>query len=143
MPMTDYEKMKTAELRKMLREHRKTSATPLSKMSKVALMLELDKFAGTPSTMPSHAPVEKERSQVSKVQAKVQEGIVPMKKKAVKTEVPTGVQGVGQHASKKTADSEAVQQNPVARAKLVKGSQEARDFMASIRQKKTKKDNVD
>ena len=143
MPMTDYEKMKTAELRKMLREHRKTSATPLSKMSKVALMLELDKFAGTPSTMPSHAPVEKERSQVSKVQAKVQEGIVPMKKKAVKTDVPTGVQGVGQHASKKTADSEAVQQNPVARAKLVKGSQEARDFMQSIRMKKTKKDNVD
>ena len=143
MPMTDYEKMKTADLRKMLREHRKTSATPLSKMSKVALMLELDKFAGTPSAQPSHAPVEKERSQVSKVQAKVQEGIVPMKKKAVKTEVPAGVQGVLSHASKKTADSEAVQQNPVARAKLVKGSQEARDFMASIRQKKTKKDNVD
>ena len=58
MPMTDYEKMKTAELRKMVREHRKTSATPLGKMSKVALMLELDKFAGTPSTMPSHAPVQ-------------------------------------------------------------------------------------
>ena len=143
MPMTDYEKMKTAELRKMLREHRKTSATPLSKMSKVALMLELDKFAGTPSTMPSHAPVEKERSQVSKVQAKVQEGIVPMKKKAVKTEVPAGVQGVLSHAPKKLADSEAVQNKPVALGRLVKGSQEARDFMASIRQKKTKKDNVD
>ena len=142
MPMTDYEKMKTAELRKMLREHRKTSATPLSKMSKVALMLELDKFAGTPSAQPSHAPVEKARTEVSKEVAKREEGKVAPKKKAVKTEVPAGVQGVGQHASKKTADSEAVQQNPVARAKLVKGSVEAREFMASIRQKKTKKDNV-
>lgn len=143
MPMTDYEKMKTAELRKMLREHRKTSATPLSKMSKVALMLELDKFAGTPSTMPSHAPVEKTRTEVSKHQAKVEEGKVAPKKKAVKTEVPMGVQGVTMHAPKKEVKSEAVQQNPVARAKLVKGSQEARDFMASIRMKKTKKDNVD
>ena len=143
MPMTDYEKMKTAELRKMLREHRKTSATPLSKMSKVALMLELDKFSGTPSTQPSHAPVEKARTEVSKEVVKREEGKVAPKKKAVKTDVPTGVQGVGQHASKKEVKSEAVQQNPIARAKLVKGSQEARDFMASIRQKKTKKDNVD
>lgn len=143
MPMTDYEKMKTAELRKMLREHRKTSATPLSKMSKVALMLELDKFSGTPSTQPSHAPVEKARTEVSKEVVKREEGKVAPKKKAVKTDVPTGVQGVGQHASKKEVKSEAVQQNPIARAKLVKGSQEARDFMASIRMKKTKKDNVD
>lgn len=143
MPMTDYEKMKTAELRKMLREHRKTSATPLSKMSKVALMLELDKFAGTPSTMPSHAPVEKARTEVSKHQAAVEEGKHTPKKKAEKVVVGTGVQGVQSHDSKKQVKSEAVQQNPIARAKLVKGSQEARDFMASIRQKKTKKDNVE
>lgn len=143
MPMTDYEKMKTAELRKMVREHRKTSATPLGKMSKVALMLELDKFAGTPSAQPSHTPMEKARTEVSKEVVKREEGKVAPKKKAEKVSVPTGVQGVGQHASKKEVKSEAVQQNPIARAKLVKGSQEARDFMASIRQKKTKKDNVD
>ena len=143
MPMTDYEKMKTADLRKMLREHRKTSATPLSKMSKVALMLELDKFAGTPSTQPSHAPVEKARTEVSKEVVKREEGKGAPKKKAVKTEVPAGVQGVLSHASKKEVKTEAVQQNPVARAKLVKGSQEARDFMQSIRMKKSKKDNVD
>lgn len=143
MPMTDYEKMKIADLRKMLREHRKTSATPLGKMSKVALMLELDKFAGTPSTQPSHAPVEEKRTAISKEVTKREEGKVAPKKKAVKTEVPAGVQGVLSHAPKKIADSEAVQQNPVARAKLVKGSQEARDFMASIRMKKTKKDNVE
>jgi hypothetical protein len=143
MPMTDYEKMKTAELRKMVREHRKTSVTPLGKMSKVALMMELDKFAGTPSTMPSQAPVEKERPQVVKHAIAVQEGKHTTKKPTEKVVVGTGVQGVSQHASKKEVKSEAVQQNPVARSKLVKGSQEARDFMASIRMKKTKKDNVE
>jgi hypothetical protein len=141
--MTDYEKMKTAELRKMVREHRKTSATPLGKMSKVALMLELDKFSGTPSTQPSHAPVEEKRTAISKEVAKREEGKVAPKKKAMKTEVPAGVQGVLSHAPKAIEKSEAVQNKPVAMGRLVKGSQEARDFMASIRQKKTKKDNVD
>ena len=147
--MSDYDKMKVGEMRKMLKEHRKATAVPVSKMSKIALMQELNKFAGTPSTMPSLAPVEKERTEVSKHRAMVEEGKgVPKErtkalKKEAKVSVPTGVQGVGQHASKKEVKSEAVQQNPVARAKLIKGSQEARDFMASIRQKKTKKDNVD
>jgi len=143
--MSDYDKMKISEMRKMLREHRKTAVVPVSKMSKIALMKELDKFAGTPSTMPSLAPVEKARAEVSKHQAAVEEGkhIPKDKKKAEKVVVGTGVQGVQSHDSKKQVKSEAVQQNPIARAKLVKGSQEARDFMASIRQKKTKKDNVD
>jgi hypothetical protein len=141
--MSDYDKMKIGEMRKMLREHRKTSAVPVSKMSKIALMKELDKFAATPSTMPSHAPVEKARTEVSKQQIAAEEGKVATKKKAEKVVVGTGVQGVTQHAPKKEVKSEAVQQNPVARAKLVKGSSEAREFMASIRMKKTKKDNVE
>jgi hypothetical protein len=141
--MSDYDKMKISEMRKMLREHRKTHMTPVSKMSKIALMKEMDKFAGAPSATPSLAPVEKARTEVSKHQAAVEEGKHVPKKKAMKTEVPAGVQGVLPHAPKKTEKSEAVQQNPVARAKLIKGSQEARDFMASIRQKKTKKDNVE
>jgi hypothetical protein len=143
--MSDYDKMKISEMRKMLREHRKTSVVPVSKMSKIALMKELDKFSGTPSTMPSLAPVEKARTEVSKHQAAVEEGkhAPKDKKKAEKVVVGTGVQGVGMHAPKKEVKSEAVQQNPVARAKLVKGSQEARDFMASIRAKKSKDKNVD
>jgi hypothetical protein len=147
--MSDYDKMKVSEMRKMLKEHRKTSIVPVSKMSKIALMKELDKFAGTPSTQPSHAPVEKARTEVSKHQAMVEEGKgVPKKtKKALKGEekvvVPTGVQGVGMHAPKKVVKSEAVQEKPVAMGRLIKGSQEARDFMQSIRMKKTKKDNVD
>jgi hypothetical protein len=141
--MSDYDKMKIGEMRKMLREHRKTNAVPVSKMSKIALMKELDKFAATPSTMPSHAPVEKARTEVSKHQIAVEEGKHATKKKAEKVVVGTGVQGVTQHAPKKEVKSEAVQQNPIARAKLVKGSSEAREFMASIRMKKTKKDNVE
>jgi len=140
--MPDYDKMKVSEMRKMLKEHRKTSIAPVSKMSKIALMQELDKFAGTPSTMPSKAPVEKERTVVSKVQAKVEEGKVAPKKKAVKVDVPAGIQGRTEHAPKKTVKTEAVVATTPARAKLIKGSQEARDFMASIRMKKTKKDDV-
>lgn len=147
--MADYDKMKIGDMRKALKEHRKTHAVPVSKMSKIALMKELDKFAGTPSTMPSHAPVEVKHAQASKHEAMVEEGkgVPKAVKKALKKEekvvIPTGVLGVGSHDSKKQVKSEAVQQNPVARAKLVKGSQEARDFMASIRMKKTKKENVD
>ena len=143
--MSDYDKMKISEMRKMLRDHRKTSAVPVSKMSKIALMKELDKFAATPSAMPSLAPVEKMRTEVSKHQAAVEEGKHAPKdrKKAEKVVVGTGVQGVQSHDSKKQVKSEAVQQNPVARAKLVKGSQEARDFMASIRAKKSKDKNVE
>jgi ribosomal protein L18E len=98
--------------------------------------------------MPSHAPIEKKRAEVSKEVAKVEEGkgVPKSVKKALKKEekvvVPTGVLGVPSHDSKKQVASEAVQQNPVARAKLVKGSAEAKAFMASIRQKKTAKDNV-
>ena len=140
--MPDYDKMKVSEMRKMLKEHRKTNAVPVSKMSKIALMQELDKFAGTPSTMPSHAPVEKERSVVSKVQASREEGKVVPKKKEVKTIIPDGIQGRTEHAPKKVVKTEVKESKPVAMGRLIKGSQEARDFMASIRMKKTKKDDV-
>lgn len=141
------EKTSTKELRKMLRAHHKSQMAPISKMTKIALMRELDKFAGTPQTQPSHAPVEVKRTEVSKEVAKMEEGKTApkaTKKKSVeKVVVPTGVQGVPQHASKKIVKEEGTAPKPVAMGRLVKGSAEARQFMASIRAKKTKKDNVD
>ena len=134
--------MKISEMRKMLKEHRKAHLTPVGKMSKIALMKELDKYAGTPSTMPSHAPVEVKRPAVVKEEVKVEEGKKAPKKKAMKTEVGTGVQGVTSHAPEKLAKTEVEATKPVAKARLIKGSQEARDFMASIRMKKSKEKDV-
>ena len=71
MPTADMEKMKTSELRKMVKEHRKTSTTPTGKMSKVALLLELDKYAGTPSSQPSAAPAVKAQDKAVAVVKKV------------------------------------------------------------------------
>ena len=140
--MSDYDKMKISEMRKMVKEHRKVHTTPLGKMSKIALMKEMDKYAGTPSATPSHAPVEVKRTEVSKEVAKREEGKVVPKKKAVVEKVDFGVQGRTSHAPAKEARAEVEATRPVARARLIKGSQESKDFMASIRQKKTKKDNV-
>jgi hypothetical protein len=137
------EKTPTKELRKMLRAHHKAQIAPISKMTKIALMRELDKFAGTPQAQPSMAPVEVKRTEVSKEVAKMEEGKATKKKSVEKVVVPTGVQGVPQHASKKIVKEEGTAPKPVAMGRLVKGSAEARQFMASIRAKKTKKDNVD
>lgn len=140
--MTHHEGMKTSELRKMLKEHRKTHVAPVGKMTKVALLRELDKFAGTPSAMPSHAPVEVKRPAVVKEEIKVEEGKKEPKKKAVKVEVPTGIQGHTSHTPAKAARAEVEVAKPVARARLVKGSAEAIAFMASIRMKKSKDKDV-
>jgi hypothetical protein len=150
MPTADMEKMKTSELRKMVKEHRKTSTTPAGKMSKVALLLELDKYAGTPSSQPSAAPAVKAQDKAVAVVKKVGNlttGGSGGKSAAPKetAKVGTPVQGVkGSQAPKSVIGEPQTESNakPIARARLIKGSQEARDFMAAIREKKTKSKDV-
>lgn len=133
------EKMKISELRKMLKEHRKTHVAPVSKMAKHHILAELDKYASTPSSQPSKAPV------VVKEEKAVKEEVKELKSKPKSAPKKTKVEPmplVEPVVSKKVEDKAVEPKKEVARAKLIKGSKEARDFMASIRMKKTKKDDV-
>jgi hypothetical protein len=130
--------MKVSELRKMLKEHRKTAITPVSKMAKHQILMELEKFG---ASTPSHAPaVVKQEKAINKV---VKEAVAPAplpKPKAHKLSkepllTPPAV-------TKKELDKAVEPEKQIARAKLIKGSQEARDFMASIRMKKSKDKDV-
>jgi hypothetical protein len=140
--MSDYDKMRISEMRKMVKEHRKAHMTPVGKMSKIALMKELDKYAGTPSTMPSMAPVEVKRASAVKEEVKVEEGKKAKKMPAMKTKIDYGVQGHTSHTPTAMAKAEVEPKKEVARARLIKGSQEAREFMAMIRAKKSKSKDV-
>lgn len=135
------EKMKISELRKMLKEHRKTNVAPVSKMSKHQVLAELDRYASTPSTMPSHAPVVVKEEKAVKVEKKMETNPGTSLPKPKKTKVdPMPLQEP--IVSKKVEDKAVEPKKEVAKVKLIKGSKEARDFMASIRMKKTKKDDV-
>jgi len=136
-----HEDMKISELRKMLKEHRKTNVAPVSKMQKHQILMELDKYAGTPSSTPSKAPVVvNEEKAVKKIVKEVKNPEPKPAPKKVKV-APSPL--ITAEVSKKELDKAVEPEKQIARAKLIKGSQEARDFMASIRMKKTKKDNVD
>ena len=139
MPHDD--KMKISELRKMLKEHRKTHVVPVSKMPKHQILMELDKYASTPSTMPSKAPVVVHEEKAVKVEKKVETAPGTSLPKPKKTKVaPMPLQEP--IVSKKVEDKAVEPKKEIARAKLVKGSAEAREFMKAIRLKKTKKDDV-
>ena len=139
MPHDD--KMKISELRKMLKEHRKTAIAPVSKMPKHQILMELDRYAATPSSQPSQAPVvvkqEKAVKVVAKEETKPSTSLPKPKKTSVKP-MPLQEPIVAEKVEKKAVEPA----KEVARAKLIKGSKEARDFMASIRMKKSKKDDV-
>ena len=139
MPYDD--KMKISELRKILKEHRKGSVVPVSKMPKHQILMELDKYAATPSSTPSKAPVVvEEKAAVKKVVKEVKEGGTSLAKPQ-KVKVP--VMPLVEPVVSKKVEKEAVEpKKEVARTKLIKGSKEARDFMASIRMKKTKETDV-
>ena len=139
MPYDD--KMKISELRKILKEHRKTAVTPVSKMPKHQILMELDKYAATPSTTPSKAPVVVEETKaVKKVVKEVKEGGTSLSKPQ-KVKVP--IMPLQEPIVSKKVEKEAVEpKKEVGRVKLIKGSKEARDFMASIRMKKTKETDV-
>lgn len=133
--------MKISELRKLLKEHRKSAIAPVSKMQKHHILMELDKYASTPSSTPSKAPVVVQQEKAVKVSAKEQTDPGTSLPKPKKTKVaPTPL--MQPEVSKKELSKAVEPVKEVARTKLIKGSQEARDFMASIRMKKTKDKDV-
>ena len=133
--------MKVSELRKLLKEHRKSAISPVSKMQKHQILMELDKYASTPSTQPSKAPVVVAQEKAVKVEKKMETDPGTSLPKPKKTKVaPTPL--MQPEASQKELNKSVEPKKEVASAKLIKGSKEARDFMASIRMKKTKKDDV-
>lgn len=135
-----HEDMKISDLRKMLKEHRKGAIAPVSKMQKHQILMELDKYAATPQPQPSKAPVvvgqEKAVKQVVKEVKNPEPKPAPKKTKVAPTPL------MQPEASQKELDKAVEPKKEVARSKLIKGSQEARDFMASIRMKKTKDKDV-
>jgi hypothetical protein len=134
-----HEDMKVSELRKLLKEHRKTNVAPVSKMAKHQILMELDRYASTPSSTPSKAPVVVKEEKAVKVEAKeVKSNPKPAPKKTKVDPTPLMQPEVSQKEMNKAVEPK----KEVARVKLIKGSQEAREFMASIRMKKTKKDDV-
>ena len=143
--MADYEKMKIGEMRKMLKEHRKSHVAPVSKMSKIALMKELDRYAATPSGA-AHSVVAAHNDAVKTLVKKDEDKIKPaakLPKPAKQVSNKPAVQGVENKEPAKQARATVEPIKTPARAKLIKGSQEARDHMAAIREKKTKNKNVD
>jgi hypothetical protein len=141
--MSDYDKMKISEMRKALKEHRKTAIAPVSKMSRVAIAQELDKYATTGKS-PSLAPVVKgQEDAVKKIVKEVKDLSAPKSKSKTPKAVPDKVAPLMEKKASQKVENNAVEPaKQVAKAKLIKGSQEARDFMAMIRMKKTKKDDV-
>jgi len=133
--------MKVSDLRKMLKEHRKTNVAPVSKMAKHQILMELDRYASTPSAQPSKAPVVVKEEKAVKVVAKEEtkpSTSLPKPKKTKVDPMPLQEPIVAQKVENKAVEPK----KEVASSKLIKGSKEARDFMASIRMKKTKKDDV-
>jgi hypothetical protein len=137
MPHDD---MKISDLRKMLKEHRKSAIAPVSKMQKHQILMELDKYAATPQPQPSKAPVvvgqEKAVKQIVKEVKNPESKPAPKKTKVAPTPL------MQPEVSKKELDKAVEPKKEIARSKLIKGSQEARDFMASIRMKKTKDKDI-
>ena len=133
--------MKVSELRKMLKEHRKTNVAPVSKMAKHQILMELDRYASTPSSTPSKASVVVGQEKAVKVEKKMETDPGTSLPKPKKTKVaPTPL--MQPEVSKTVLDKSVQPTKEIGGSKLIKGSKEARDFMASIRMKKTKKDDV-
>jgi len=145
MSDNDYAKMKLSELRKLYRAEQKKTATPVGKMPRHVLLAEMDRIAATGSLKTAVLPKQKEvvkqiveQSKPSQAPAK----ILP-KTKAVSTK--PAVQGVENKEPITVANKDvSIGKENVAMGRLIKGSQEARDFMAKIRAtRKTKKEQVD
>ena len=142
--MSDYDKMKISEMRKMLKEHRKSAIAPVGKMSRVSIAQELDRYASSGSKLPEKSPVVKgQESAVKQIVKEVKDVSAPKSKAKTPKAVPDKIAPLMQKEASKKTEAEAVEPaKQVASAKLIKGSKEARDFMAMIRMKKTKKDDV-
>ena len=131
MPHDD---MKISELRKLLKEHRKTTIAPVSKMQKHHILMELEKFGGS-----AHAPEVKQEKAISKV---VKEVLAPAPLPKIKEQKIPSTPLAKPVVSKKELDKAVEPEKQVARSRLIKGSAEAKAFMASIRMKKSKDKDV-
>ena len=145
MSDNDYAKMKLSELRKVVREEHKKHTTPVGKMPRHLLLAEMDRIAATggmkTAVRPTEAKVVKQVVAESKP-SKVPEKVLPKPKQVSKK---AAVQGVENKEPIAVANKDvSVGKENVAMGRLIKGSQEARDFMAKIRAtRKTKKEQVD
>lgn len=116
--------MSLSDLRKELKNLRKEAMpTPVSRMKKTEVAMELERLRGLGRSSKSVASVDvpTASAQVEKVAKKVAE------KKEVKAEKP------------KVEKKEAPKEEKYVPSKFVKGSQEAKDRMAEIRAKKGQK----
>lgn len=144
MSDNDYAKMKLSELRKLVREEHKKTASPVSKMPRHLLMAEMDRIVATGSfktaVRPTEAKVVKQVVEQSKP-SKVPEKVLP-KPKQVSTK--PAVQGVEVKEPIVVANKDvSVGKENVAMGRLIAGSEEARQFMAKIRaMRKTKAEAV-
>ena len=120
--------MSLSDLRKELKNLRKEAMpTPVSRMKKTEVAMELERLRGLGRGSKSVAAVEvpSAPAALEKVAKKVVEKKVEEKPKAPKAEKPK--------------KEEAPKEEKYTPSKFVKGSQEAKDRMAAIRAKKGKK----
>ena len=120
--------MSLSDLRKELKSLRKDAMpTPVSRMKKTEVAMELERIRGLGRSSKSVAAVE-----VPTAPAKLEKISKPVEKKVVekKVEAPKAA---------KAKVEKPVAEAPYVPSKFVKGSQEAKDRMAAIRAKKGKK----
>ena len=120
------------ELRKMLKEHRSKTHNPISKMKKHEVIAELEKHMGKKEEheVKPVAPVKA----VEKKEVKKESKATPV----VPKDVPSKL-GKAPKPSAAGMEKDAKVEVKVPRVRLIKGSQEARDYMAKIRMQRKKK----
>lgn len=130
-----------SELRKMLKEHRSKTHTPLSKMKKHEVIAEIEKHMGKEESAVRALEHEVKPAAAVKAVAKKIEKLHKEEKKVL-ADVPKDVSSKIGKAPKPSAagmQKEAVEEKKVPVLRLVKGSQAARDHMAKIRMMRKKK----
>ena len=129
------------ELRKMLKEHRSQVHHPVSKMKKHEVIAELEKHMGKEEQAVKQLEHEvKPVAAVKAVEKKV-EKLHKEEKKVVAApkDIPSKLGKAPKPSAAEMQKEEKVEKKvPVLR--LVKGSQQARDYMAKIRMMRKKKD---
>jgi hypothetical protein len=150
--MNAYDTMKISELRKVLRDHRKTNVKPVGKMAKHHILAELGKHAAPVDmaagehTTPAVMKTIETKAAKGKSGPKVGESSVSKnvtQGKLLPNDTPTVAKAVTKRAEMGQAKADVEPKKEIARTKLIKGSQEAKDFMRMIREKKSKEKNVE
>lgn len=115
--------MSLTDLRKELKNLRKEAMpTPVSRMKKTEVAMELERLRGL-----SRTAVAKKVEETPSAPAKLEKIAKPVEKKEKKEAAP------------KAPKAEALKEEKYVPSKFVKGSQEAKDRMAAIRAKKGQK----